>query len=160
LVQANHGRRFQLQVAGVPVGREIVENAPFTRGADLYNERGSIIVVVATDAPLLPQQLKRMAKRAALGLARTGGASGNGSGDIFIAFSTANPEVAATPGLARLQMLSNDELDPLFGAVTLSTEEAIINALLAAETMSGIDRHKIYALPHDRLKAVMKKYNR
>jgi L-aminopeptidase/D-esterase-like protein len=160
LVQANHGRRFQLQVAGVPVGREIVENAPFTRGADLYNERGSIIVVVATDAPLLPHQLKRMAKRAALGLARTGSASGNGSGDIFIAFSTANPEVAATPGPARVQMLSNDEMDPLFGAVTLSTEEAIINALLAAETMSGIDGHKIYSLPHDRLKAVMKKYNR
>jgi D-aminopeptidase len=160
LVQANHGRRFQLQVAGVPVGREIVENAPFTRGADLYNERGSIIVVVATDAPLLPHQLKRMAKRAALGLARTGSASGNGSGDIFIAFSTANPEVAATPGPARVQMLSNEEMDPLFGAVTLSTEEAIINALLAAETMSGIDGHKIYSLPHDRLKAVMKKYNR
>lgn len=160
LVQANHGRRFQLQVAGVPVGRELVENAPFTRGADLYNERGSIIVVVATDAPLLPHQLKRMAKRAALGLARTGSASGNGSGDIFIAFSTANPEVAATPGPAKVRMLSNDEMDPLFGAVTLSTEEAIINALVAAETMKGIDGHKIYSLPHDRLKAVMKKYNR
>ena len=160
LVQANHGRRFQLQVAGVPVGREITEDAPFTGGIDLYNERGSIIVVVATDAPLLPHQLKRMAKRAALGLARTGSASGNGSGDIFVAFSTANPEAAAALGAAKLQMLSNDEMDPLFGAVTLATEEAIINAMVAAETMSGVDGHKIYSLPHDRLKAVMKKYNR
>ncbi len=160
LVQANHGRRFQLQIAGIPVGKEILENAPFTQGVNVYNERGSIIVVVATDAPLLPHQLRRMAKRAALGLARTGSSSGNGSGDIFIAFSTANPGVAATLGPAGLQMLSNDELDPLFSAVTLATEEAIINAMIAAETMSGVDGHKIYSLPHDKLKSVMKKYNR
>ena len=161
LVQANHGRRFQLQVAGVPVGRELVENAPFTQGADLYNERSSIIIVMATDAPLLPHQLKRLARRAALGLARTGSSSGNGSGDIFIAFSTANPGTAAPPkGTTQVQMLSNQQIDPLFGAATLATEEAIINTLVAAETMSGIDGHKIYSLPHDRLKEVMKKYNR
>jgi D-aminopeptidase len=161
LVQANHGRRFQLQIAGVPVGKEIVENAPFTQGADLYNEQGSIIIVIATDAPLLPHQLKRLARRAALGLARTGSSSGNGSGDIFIAFSTANPGTAAPPkGTTQIQMLSNQQIDPLFGAATLATEEAIINTLVAAETMSGIDGHKIYSLPHDRLKEVMKKYNR
>ncbi|MEP6936355.1 MAG: P1 family peptidase [Nitrospirota bacterium] len=161
LVQANHGRRFQLQIVGVPVGRELVEKAPFTRGADLYNERGSIVIVLATDAPLLPHQLKRLSRRAALGLARTGSSSGNGSGDIFIAFSTANPGVASpAKDATQVQMLANQEMDPLFGAATLATEEAIINALVAAETMIGIDDHKIYSLPHDRLKEVMKKYNR
>ncbi|MGI8964875.1 MAG: P1 family peptidase [Limisphaerales bacterium] len=161
LVQANHGRRFQLQVTGVPVGRVLVENAPFTQGGDLYNERSSIIIVMATDAPLLPHQLKRLARRAALGLARTGSSSGNGSGDIFIAFSTANPETAAPlTGTTQVHMLSNQQIDPLFGAASLATEEAIINALVAAETMSGIDGHTIYSLPHDRLKEVMKKYNR
>lgn len=161
LVQANHGARYQLQVAGVPVGKEITENAPFTKGVDSYNERGSIIIVIATDAPLLPQQLKRLARRAALGLARTGGAAGNGSGDIFIAFSTANPG-AAKPltGNAQLQMLPNDKISPLFGATILATEEAIINALVAAEPMTGIDGNRVEAIPHDRLRQVMRKYNR
>jgi L-aminopeptidase/D-esterase-like protein len=162
LVQANHGARFQLQVAGVPVGKEITEDAPFTKGANLYNarERGSIIIVVATDAPLLPHQMKRLAKRAALGLARTGGAAGNGSGDIFLAFSTANPGAAKTTEVGQVQMLPNGRLDGLLSASMLATEEAIINVLVAAETMSGADGHKAIALPHDRLKEVMKKYNR
>jgi D-aminopeptidase len=161
LVQANHGLRYQLQVAGVPVGKEITEDAPFTKGADYYNERGSIIIVVATDAPLLPHQLKRVARRAALGLARTGGAAGNGSGDIFIAFSTANAGAASpSAATAQLQMLSNDKISRLFGATILATEEAIINALVAAESMTGIDGFKVSAIPHDRLREVMRKYNR
>jgi D-aminopeptidase len=161
LVQANHGLRYQLQVAGVPVGKEITEDAPFSKGVDYYNERGSIIIVVATDAPLLPHQLKRLAKRAALGLARTGGAAGNGSGDIFIAFSTANAGAASPPAAtAQLQMLSNDKISRLFGATMLATEEAIINAMVAAETMTGIDGFKVAAIPHERLRQVMRKYNR
>jgi L-aminopeptidase/D-esterase-like protein len=162
LVPANHGARYQLQVAGVPVGKEITEDAPFTKGADRYNtrERGSIIIIVATDAPLLPHQLKRLAKRAALGLARTGGAAGNGSGDIFLAFSTANQGAAKPDGLAQVQMLRNDRIDGLLTAAMLATEEAIINVLVAAESMTGVDGHKIIALPHGRLKEVMKKYNR
>jgi L-aminopeptidase/D-esterase-like protein len=115
---------------------------------------------VATDAPILPHQLKRLAKRAALGLARTGGAAGNGSGDIFLAFSTANPQAAKADGLAQVQMLRNDRIDGLLTATMLATEEAIINVLVAAETMTGIDGHKVLALPHDRLKEVMRKYNR
>lgn len=162
LVQANHGARYQLQIAGVPVGKEITEDAPFTRGRDGNNvrERGSIIIIVATDAPLLPHQLKRLARRAAIGLARTGGAAGNGSGDLFLAFSTANPGAAQSAGLAQVQMLRNDAMDALFGATILATEEAIINALAAAKTMTGRDGHTIIALPHDRLRAVLKKYNR
>ena len=115
---------------------------------------------MATDAPLLPHQLKRLARRAALGLARTGGAAGNGSGDLFLAFSTANPGAAQPAGVAQVQMLRNGALDALFGATILATEEAIINALVAAKTMTGRDGHKIIALPHDRLRAVLKKYNR
>jgi L-aminopeptidase/D-esterase-like protein len=162
LVQANHGARSQLQVAGVPVGKEITEDAPFTKGADLYNarERGSIIIIVATDAPLLPHQLKRLAKRAGLGLARTGGAAGNGSGDIFLAFSTANPGAAKGAGVVQVHMQPNGRLDSLLSATMLATEEAIINVLVAAETMIGADGHKVIALPQDRLKEVMKKYNR
>jgi D-aminopeptidase len=162
LVQANHGARYQLQIAGVPVGKEIRDEAPFSKGQDHDNavERGSIIIVVATDAPLLPHQLKRLAKRAALGLARTGGSAGNGSGDLFLAFSTANPGAAAASGLAQVQMLRNGEMDALFRATVLATEEAIINALAAAETMTGQDDHKVIALPHERLMEVMKKYNR
>jgi D-aminopeptidase len=161
LVQANHGRRYQLQIAGVPVGKEITENAPFTKGADYYNEQGSIIIAIATDAPLLPHQLKRLAKRAALGVARTGGVAGNGSGDIFIAFSTANSHAAKPAGKTnRVQMVLNDKLTPLFEATILATEEAIINAMVAAETMAGINGHKVYAIPHRRLMDVMKKYNR
>jgi L-aminopeptidase/D-esterase-like protein len=161
LVQANHGLRTQLQVAGVPVGREITENAPWTQARDIENERGSIIIVVATDAPLLAHQLKRLARRAALGLARTGSHSGNGSGDILIAFSTANAGAANPKNtLTSVQFVPNDKLDRLFAATRLATEEAIINALVAAETMVGVDGHKVDAIPHEKLKQVMKKYNR
>jgi L-aminopeptidase/D-esterase-like protein len=162
LVQANHGSRNQLQIAGVPVGKEIRREAPSTKGQDHDNpaERGSIIIVIATDAPLLPHQLKRLAKRAALGLARTGGSAGNGSGDLFLAFSTAKPGAARPASVAQVRMLRNDEMDGLFTATLQATEEAIINTLVAAETMTGRDDHKVIALPHERLKEVMRKYNR
>ncbi len=154
LVQANFGLRPQLRIAGVPVGMEIREGAYHTR------ETGSIIVVVATDAPLLPHQLKRLARRVSLGLARTGAVSGNGSGDIFIAFSTANLEAAQAQNVASLTMLPNERMNALFEATVQATEEAIINALVAAETMLGIDNHKVIALPHERLQEVLRKYNR
>jgi L-aminopeptidase/D-esterase-like protein len=154
IVQSNFGLRHQLQIAGVPVGREINE------GTFRPRETGSIIIVVATDAPLVAHQLKRLARRAALGLARTGSVAGNGSGDIFIAFSTANPGAASSEKLAQLSMLPNERMNSLFDATVQATEEAIINALVAAETMTGIDSHKVIALPHDRLRDIMKKYNR
>jgi L-aminopeptidase/D-esterase-like protein len=154
LVQANFGRRHQLQIAGVPVGREITE------GTFRRSESGSIIIVVATDAPLLPHQLKRLARRAALGLARTGSVSGNGSGDLFLAFSTANPAAAKPTGMTQLAMLPNERMDPLFEATVQATEEAIINALVAARTTTGRDDHKVIALPHDRLRTALKKHNR
>ena len=151
-MQANFGRRYQLMVAGVPVGQEITEDAHFTNGENPFREQGSIIIIVATDAPLLPHQLKRLAKRASMGLARTGSIAGNGSGDIFLAFSTANPGVARpTEGVANLQAVSNEQMDPLFMATVYATEEAIINALVAAETMTGKGGLTIPALPHDRL---------
>jgi L-aminopeptidase/D-esterase-like protein len=154
LVQANFGLRPQLRIAGVPVGQEITEGAYRTR------ESGSIIILVATDAPLLSHQLKRLARRAALGLARTGSVSGNGSGDLFLAFSTANPEAAKPDGLAKLTMLPNEQMNSLFEATVQATEEAIVNALVAAETMTGRDGHKVLALPHDQLQKVLKKYHR
>ncbi len=154
LVQANFGLRPQLRIAGVPVGMEIREGAFRTR------ETGSIIVVLATDAPLLPHQLKRLARRVSLGIARTGSVSGNGSGDIFIAFSTANLEAAQAQSVANVAMLPNERMNPLFEATVQATEEAIINALVAAETMTGVDHHKVIALPQERLKEVMKKYGR
>jgi L-aminopeptidase/D-esterase-like protein len=154
LVQSNFGLRHQLTIAGVPVGRELSE------GAFRQRENGSIIIVVATDAPLMPHQLKRLARRAAMGLARTGSVAGNGSGDIFIAFSTANPNAAQSSGLAQLAMLPNDRMNPLFEATVQAVEEAIINALVAAETMIGRDDHKVVALPHDGLRDILKKYNR
>lgn len=154
LVQANYGRRNQLRIAGVPVGLEITENAIYR------TEQGSIIIIIATDVPLLPHQLKRLARRAALGLARNGSIAGNTSGDIFIAFSTANPEAANPTGVAHLTMLPNDQMNSLFEATIQATEEAIINALVAAETMTGIDNHRVTAIPHDRLRQVLRKYNR
>ena len=154
LVQANHGMRGQLRIAGVPVGQEIPDRAVRRR------EAGSIIIVVATDAPLLPHQLKRLARRASLGLARVGSVSGNGSGDIFIAFSTANPDAARPGKLTRVEMLPLDRMDPLFEATVQATEEAIVNALVAAETMRGINDREVIALPHDRLQQVLTKYNR
>src|SRR5262249_1339688 len=162
LVQANHGARYQLLIAGVPVGKEIPDDAPFSAGQDpgKASERGSIIIVVATEAPLLPHQLKRLAKRAALGLARTGGTAGNGSGDLIIAFSTANAGAARASRVTDVQALPNGDMDALFRATLLATGEAIINALVAAETMTGQDNHRVIALPHDRLVEVMRKYNR
>jgi len=154
LVQCNYGWRNQLRIAGVPVGREITENA--TRNDDI----GSIIVVVATDAPLLPMQLKRIAKRVPLGLGRLGSFSGDGSGDLFIAFSTANPGAAEGKGVRNLQMLPNESMNPLFLATVQATEEAVINAMIAADTMTGINNHTVIALPHERLKEALRKYNR
>jgi len=216
LVQCNCGRRDELRIAGVAVGREIPgsriwavgtgnPDSPAIHGIDLILPRlrdqdklltaahgrdpdtlgqaapatplrpatgsppseplgskdsGSIIIIVATDAPLLPHQLKRLARRASLGLARTGSYSGDGSGDIFIAFSTANPGAAKPTGIANLEMFPNDRMDPILQATVQATEEAIVNALVAAETMTGIDDHKVEAIPHAKLTEVLKKYNR
>jgi L-aminopeptidase/D-esterase-like protein len=158
LVQANYGARDQLRIAGVPVGREIADLLPVRGKAD--DGTGSIIVVVATDAPLLPHQLKRVVKRTALGIGVVGGRGENSSGDIFIAFSTANPENAKLEGVARLEMLPNERINPLFRAASDATEEAIVNAMIAAETMEGLNGNVVHAIPHDRLRAVLKKYNR
>jgi len=155
LVQANCGRREQLMIAGIPVGREITENALFKQ------EAGSIIIVVATNAPLLPHQLKRLARRASLGLARTGSVSGNGSGDLFVAFSTANTGAAdpAEPTHS-VTTVPNDRMDPIFTATVQSVEEAIINAMVANQGMTGRDNHRVDSLPHDRVRELLKKYNR
>jgi L-aminopeptidase/D-esterase-like protein len=168
LVQCNCGRRPQLMIAGVPVGKEIPADAPHANlsapalvpGSDLTGDVGSIIIVIATDAPLLPHQLKRIARRASLGLARTGSISGNSSGDIFIAFSTANQRANAEPGPNTVKTVSNERISPLFEATVEATEEAIVNAMVGAETMTGIDGHTVVALPHDKLQQVLKKYNR
>ena len=154
LVQCNYGSRSQLRIAGVPVGREIGEHT--VRDDDI----GSIIVVVATDAPLIPTQLKRVARRVSLGLGRDGSFSGDGSGDIFIAFSTANPGAAEPKGVHQLTMLPNQRLNPIFLATVQATEEAVINAMVAAKTMKGINDVEVIGLPHDRLREVLKKYNR
>ena len=154
LVQANHGLRGQLMIAGVPVGREIRE------GAFRSRETGSLIAVIATDAPLIPHQLKRLARRAALGMARTGAISGNSSGDLFIAFSTGNPVPADDRHPASIETLSSDAMSPLFEQVIQATEEAIINALVAAETMIGRDDHRVEGLPHDRLREILVRYGR
>jgi D-aminopeptidase len=159
LVQANYGARQLFQVAGVPVGKEITDLLPTQGKAD--DGQGSIIVVVATDAPLLPHQLKRLVRRVSLGIGNVGGRGENSSGDIFIAFSTANAtEASKNEGLANLTMLPNDRINMLFWATAHATEEAIINAMVAAETMKGYNSNTVYALPHDRLREVLKKYNR
>jgi L-aminopeptidase/D-esterase-like protein len=160
LAQCNYGSRTNLRIAGVPVGKEIPEDRAYTSTSFAEADRGSIIVVVATDAPLVAHQLKRLARRVSLGLGRDGSISGNGSGDIFIAFSTANSGAAATNHVVDLKMLPNDLIEPVFAATVQATEEAVINAMVAAETMTGIENHKVIALPHDRLRAVLKKYNR
>ena len=152
-VQANYGVRADLLVRGVPVGQELTDLMPEPGRKD-----GSIIIVVATDAPLLPHQLKRLAKRAGMGLARTGSNAYNGSGDLFIAFSTAQPEVA--DGLEHWRTLPETALDPVFRAVANATEEAILNALVAAETMTGFQGRTVHAIPHDRLLEVMRRYGR
>jgi D-aminopeptidase len=182
LVQCNYGSRQGLRIAGVPVGREFTEptlcaagkeppSLPFLH--DLppcgrrraaaeapHAELGSIIIVIATDAPLLPHQLARLVKRAALGLGRQGSIASNFSGDIFVAFSTANPRAARDTAAVALTMLPNERLDPLFAAAIQATEEAVTNSMIAAETMTGADDVRSIALPHDRLRDVLRKYNR
>jgi L-aminopeptidase/D-esterase-like protein len=160
LVQCNYGTRDNLRIAGVSVGREIPAPEPYVFMPSDIAERGSIIVVVATDAPLLAHQLKRLARRVTLALGRNGSISGNDSGDIFIAFSTANSGAAAAARVVDLKMLPNDALDPVFRATVEATEEAIVNALVAAQDMTGIDDHRVIALPHAALRAVLKKYGR
>ena len=159
LVQANYGIRDTLRIAGVPVGEQLREHRIYTDPA-LATDTGSIIVVVATDAPLLPHQLERIARRPSLGLGRMGSYAGNGSGDIFIAFSTANAPAAggASPRVA--QFLDNDSLDPLFNATVQATEEAIVNALVAARDMQGQGGRYARALPHADLVRVMRQYGR
>ncbi len=159
LVQANYGSRELLTIAGVPVGREIPDVMPVINGGG-GGDGGSIIVVVATDAPLLPHQLKRLARRVPLGISKVGGIASNGSGDIFIAFSTANPGAYRRGEVSEVRMLPNDGISGLFLATVRATEEAIVNALVAAETMTGINGNTVYALPHDRLTAILRKYNR
>ena len=177
LVQCNYGGRAAFRVAGVPVGREITDLLPCRTGDaandrgvtrrcdtsagadDATQDQGSIIVLVGTDAPLMPHQLKRLATRVSLGIGRMGGLGANSSGDIFLAFSTANRESAAAPERARVELLANPRMNALFEATVQSTEEAILNALLAAETMTGAGGLRVYALPHDRLLAAMRKYN-
>jgi D-aminopeptidase len=155
LVQCNFGTRHLLRIAGAPVGYEITGKRVWE------DDTGSIIVVVATDAPLLPSQMKRIAKRVTLGLGRLGSISGDGSGDIFIAFSTANAGAGLEQKKAvALQMLPNGRMDALFEATVQATEEAVVNALVAAKTMTGADGHTVEALAHDRLREVLKKYNR
>ena len=174
LVQCNYGERRLLRIAGVPVGAEIAEPLPCYQGpaprdngwtsCDRPRSRerdvGSIIVVVATDAPLLPHQLKAIAKRITLALGKMGSRGDDGSGELFVAFSTANPHAADPHGLRTLSMLPDEELNPLFEATVQATEEAIINALVAARTMTGANRLTVPALPHDRLRAALAKYNR
>ncbi len=160
LVQANHGSREGLTIAGVPLGREIGEGEPSPGAKSASDRDGSIIAVVATDAPLLPHQLERLARRVPLGIARVGGTGSNGSGDIFIAFSTANPGAARESGRSALEWLPNGDLSPFFAATIEATEEAIVNAMVAAETMTGIDGNTVYRLPHDRLRQILQKYGR
>jgi len=163
LVQTNFGRRYQLTIAGVPVGAHLKEDTIWTNGENPFvQDSGSLIIIVATDAPLLPHQLKRLAKRASLGMARTGALGGNGSGDIFLAFSTANMHAARgdEKGLATLQSITNDHIDPLLFSTAYATEEAIINSMIAAEDMTGHKGVSIKALPHEELRRIMKDYNR
>jgi L-aminopeptidase/D-esterase-like protein len=176
LVQCNFGLRRQLRIAGVPVGQEISDPRPCydtqgqlnsdqaemrcPRGVDREREHGSIIAVIATDAPLLPHQLRRVARRAALGVGRMGGIAGAGSGDLFLAFSTAKVTAADSAGVTSVPMLEDQRIDPVYEATVQATEEAIINAMLAAKTMTGADYLRVPALPHDRLRAVLQKYNR
>ena len=179
LVQCNYGGRSRFSVAGVPVGEEIRDllpcYAPLSDGSTAGRpacsassgggpgadaDLGSIIVVLATDAPLLPHQLKRIARRASLGIGRMGGIGGNSSGDIFLAFSTANPNAAADTGVVALAAIPNESINPLFEAAIDATSEAILNAMLAAETMTGANGYTVHALPHNRLVAALRKYGR
>jgi L-aminopeptidase/D-esterase-like protein len=158
LVQANYGSRETLTISGVPVGKEISDLMPEFKSTNVGN--GSIIVIVATDAALLPHQLKRLARRVSMGISKVGGYAGNCSGDIFIAFSTANSGASNREEKQKLEMLPTDQMSPLFLATVQATEEAIINALIAAETMIGINGTTVYSIPHIQLIKVLKKYNR
>lgn len=160
LVQANHGVRETLRIAGVPVGHELTDHRVYTDPTLTAHDTGSIIIVVATDAPLLPHQLKRIARRAALGIARNGSFAGNGSGDIFIAFSTANAEGARDQVHNVAEFLGNDALDPLFQGTVEAVEESVINAMVAATEMHGQDGHYAIAIPHDALTALLRRYGR
>jgi D-aminopeptidase len=176
LVQCNFGLRRQLRIAGAPVGQEIKDQEPcYEMGAPLgpeavrqrcprgqarEQEHGSIIVIIATDAPLLPHQLRRLARRAALGIGRMGGISGAGSGDLFLAFSTAKAGAADSLGVSSVSMLDDERIDPLYESTVQATEESIVNALLAARTMTGADYLRVPALSHDRLREVLRKYRR
>ncbi len=160
LVQANYGLRDSLRIAGVPIGQHLRNHRIYSEPDPAASDTGSIIIVVATDAPLLPHQLKRIAKRAGLGLARMGSYAGNGSGDIFIAFSTANRPAMAGAAANPAEFIGNDHLDPLFAATVQATEEAIVNALVAARDMEGTEGHYAKALPHAELIALLKRYGR
>ena len=173
LVQSNFGRRPQMRIAGAPVGREIPDLLPERPNEDADDaddaaeagpaagRDGSIIIVAATDAPLLPHQLDRFIRRASLALGRLGSLSMNGSGDIFVAFSTANEEAAHSErGVAPLEVLANAEIDPFFEAIVEATEEAVVNALVAGRDFVGVNDRKIYGLPHDRLREALRKYGR
>jgi L-aminopeptidase/D-esterase-like protein len=183
LVQCNYGIRRRLSISGVPVGEAIegareclalaatpqqewlqrlprCEGARSDEGTTERPELGSIIVVVATDAPLLPHQLKRVVKRAALGIGRMGGIGGDSSGDIFIAFSTANPGAGGTDSVASVTMLPNERINPVFEAAIDATEEAIVNAMFAAETMTGADGYRVYAVPVDQVVELLKRAGR
>lgn len=159
LVQANYGLREELTVAGVPVGEEISDKQPLMNGIGPGGEGNSIIVVLATDAPFLPHQLQRIVNRIPSGLAKVGGIGHNSSGDLFIGFSTA-AITEGDDGIKNLQMLGNGLIDPFFVATVQCVEEAILNAMVAAETMTGINGNTVYALPHEELRSVMKKYRR
>ncbi|MEM8898982.1 MAG: P1 family peptidase [Bacteroidota bacterium] len=164
LVQANFGARRNLTIAGVPVGQELMDTLNYELNAPPQSSRqegdGSIIVIVATDAPLLPHQLKRIAQRIPLGIGIVGGRGSNGSGDIFLAFSTANENAFNREETTTVETIANDQINPIFEATVQAVEEAIINAMVAAETMEGINGNKAHALPHDLLQEVLKKYNR
>jgi len=168
LVQCNHGSRDQLTIAGVPIGRMLGDTLPYSidghsfgmNAAPRRQETGSIIVVLATDAPLLPDQLKRLAQRIPLGVTRTGGIGGNGSGDIFIAFSTANPHAFSRSENRQVTTLPNDRINPLLAATIEATEETIINALFAGKTLTGINGNTVHALPKEAVIRLLRQYNR
>jgi len=164
IVQSNFGAKRNLTIAGVPVGIALKDTLKYEYNAPPQSRRqegdGSIIVIIATDAPLLPHQLKRIAQRIPLGVGIVGGRGSNGSGDIFLAFSTANENAFNRDKNVQVETFSNDRLMPLFEATVQVVEEAIINAMVAAETMEGINGNKAYALPHDLLIETLKKYNR
>ena len=160
LVQANHGSRDELLISGVPVGRYVATDQTDETSTTGVGKNSSIIIVVATDAPLLPHQLKRVVKRAALGLARTGAVAHNGSGDIFVAFSTAERSLGRVDRVMTHRSVPNDVIDPLFNATVQATEEAIVNALVAARDMAGDQGHSAKALPHDELMKVLERYGR